>query len=855
MDTTSAVDRFESGHREQGIGSPFLDGELFVDQEEEDEARGSSSPAWYELASPFLATVEARSEMATETSAAWEQQAPGAGGQAQVVDAKTASSWRDKVDKAVRTRFKLTGAGLAGRVSVVDQKGFAKLFPDAAIVHVLVNEFLDPAGKLTDILRHAHKMDLLAGSHTDRSLAKRIETLRKFVADRKKAGTFEFRRLTFSDPMTVVETITPRALIAEQVAGFATAHADRAQRRVLVQTGSNVETMVHEACHFYMHPKFRAMADGKASTRSFIGMRVSEILIEGFAEHFARQVMRENEPAFGPLATNAYQGYVEAVGRFVATTGDETARKAFFGGTTTDLNRLFKAVEANIDSYPLLVPGFALETDGPPAWGSASREQAGEADEEPEGFAEFEDYAAEGEEGEGRDELDELDELEAEDPNGLADMHETELEAWEEADLEESEAAGEDEGAGETYEWDVVRTPIAAAVDEADELHEAFAELNAELDAEEEGGAAPPAGVSPLAVLAHKQWDAQDRPKQWQGRVYGLVVHTTGGGLPSSARAQGLYHTVRAVNHYNQSHGCHYVNGWRGIDGGDLLQIANEREQANGVGVTNTREPGKDQRRSIDGGRFETDLPPILVKLWRARWPGYQHSLALLPGTRTANACYVHVECVPCVYHHDKKLRTDAPPLREGLRFTRAQHDAVALLACDIARRNGWPMGETWWRTPRLVGHEDLTPISRHDRNGGWDPGSLRERPYFDWPSVYEAIERIQQGGAGGPKLPAAAQPGLSVLSVLGDAARRFGDLVARGQEVVALSLAYQRGIRDLGGLTNLVFFARHPELGGRKIGPDEQGLAKEWLTIRDTVVKAALATLTRAAGSGAPTR
>ncbi len=366
-------------------------------------------------------------------------------------------------------------------------------------------------------------------------------------------------------------------------------------------------------------------------------------------------------------------------------------------------------------------------------------------------------------------------------------------------------------------------------------------------DFEEEGeGRAVAPGVSPLALPAPKQWDAGDRPKEWQDRVFGLVVHTTGSGLPARARANGVYHTIEAVDHYNRSHGCHYVNGWRGVAGGDLLQVANEREQAHGVGVTNKDDPRKDQRRSIDAGRFEADLPPVLVRLWRARWPGRQHSLELLPGTRTANSSYVHVECVPCVYSYQKRWVTDAEPLRSGLRFTQAQHDAVALLACDVARRNGWPPGERWWRTPRLLGHEDLTPISRYDSRGGWDPGGLREAPYFDWEHVYAAIERIQAGGPGAPSLPPVSRPAPSILSALGSVVDRFRSLLLNGQELMAVRLAYERGVREPDALTNLVFFARHPEMDGRKIRPDETRLAREWLDIRDRLVVPALGDLGR---------
>lgn len=416
---------------------------------------------------------------------------------------------------------------------------------------------------------------------------------------------------------------------------------------------------------------------------------------------------------------------------------------------------------------------------------------------------------------------------------------------------EERRAAGAspaDARASSFAPTDAARAEQGTEEAEADVSLETFEQGDAhELEYEEQEAGLPPArgGVSSLAIQASKQWDATDRPRDWQGRVYGLVVHTTGGGLPASARDQRVYHTVRAVSYYtaNSSHGCHYVNGWRGVEGGDLLQIANEREQANGVGVTNPKDPGKDQRRSIDLGRFEADLPAVVVRLWRRRWPRYRHSLELLPGTRSANACYVHVECVPCVYHYDKRLTVDAEPLRAGLRFTRAQHDAIAQLAIDVATRNGWSHEDRWWRTPRLLGHEDLTPISRHDPRGAWDPGYLRESPYFDWDYVYDVIERAR---AGAP-MPASAHPPdttgpAAIFSALGELQQRFRQLVAAGQEALAVAAAVQRGVADPNVLANLVFAARHPELGGRPIRPDERGLAEEWLRIRDTIVRPALA-------------
>ena len=71
--------------------------------------------------------------------------------------------------------------------------------------------------------------------------------------------------------------------------------------------------------------------------------------------------------------------------------------------------------------------------------------------------------------------------------------------------------------------------------------------------------------------------------------------------------------------------------------------------------------------------------------------------------------------------------------------------------------------------------------------------------------------------------------------------------LVRRGMAVIAVRLAIARGIRDENKLTNLIFFARHPELKGRKIRRGERELAREWLAIRDRLVRPALRRLDKA--------
>lgn len=60
---------------------------------------------------------------------------------------------------------------------------------------------------------------------------------------------------------------------------------------------------------------------------------------------------------------------------------------------------------------------------------------------------------------------------------------------------------------------------------------------------------------------------------------------------------------------------------------------------------------------------------------------------------------------------------------------------------------------------------------------------------------------------------------------------------VARSLVVLAASA----GFTDEVELTNLLFWGRHPELAGERIRPDQRDLARDWLSIRDVVVRPAL--------------
>jgi hypothetical protein len=73
---------------------------------------------------------------------------------------------------------------------------------------------------------------------------------------------------------------------------------------------------------------------------------------------------------------------------------------------------------------------------------------------------------------------------------------------------------------------------------------------------------------------------------------------------------------------------------------------------------------------------------------------------------------------------------------------------------------------------------------------------------------------------------------------------RPVGVALSAGLERSAVRLAALWGQRDPDVLTNMVFFHRHPERGGRKLAGNEPGfpaLSREWLTIRDVIVRPAL--------------
>jgi len=79
---------------------------------------------------------------------------------------------------------------------------------------------------------------------------------------------------------------------------------------------------------------------------------------------------------------------------------------------------------------------------------------------------------------------------------------------------------------------------------------------------------------------------------------------------------------------------------------------------------------------------------------------------------------------------------------------------------------------------------------------------------------------------------------------IFGDSDENDTAKVSSTNEPAFVEQLVKKGTKDENDLSNQVFFQRHPELGGRKLQPSQPGfdaLSKEWLTIRDTVVRPVL--------------
>ncbi len=239
---------------------------------------------------------------------------------------------------------------------------------------------------------------------------------------------------------------------------------------------------------------------------------------------------------------------------------------------------------------------------------------------------------------------------------------------------------------------------------------------------------------SQYSTVARRVPNARDPLRGLLREPYGLLVHTTGSGVTAKAKASGRTPLAVALAYYVASQND--VSGAQGYTWGGPAYVVDYdgtlHQLAPDNVLTHHAGPGKTGTDALyRAGTWESEVSPLMTTLWRAKWPLHRHPYALFP-SGSPNADYVGVEMLPIADGFGGK------PMAPGLRFTRAQHDAIARLGRDLASRHGWPAG--WGLTSRLVGHEDVDPINRDDARGGWDPGYLRQAPWFDFAYVRKAV-------------------------------------------------------------------------------------------------------------------
>ena len=102
--------------------------------------------------------------------------------------------------------------------------------------------------------------------------------------------------------------------------------------------------------------------------------------------------------------------------------------------------------------------------------------------------------------------------------------------------------------------------------------------------------------------------------------------------------------------------------------------------------------------------------------------------------------------------------------------------------------------------------------------------------------------------GASPPSSPIAYQPRGSTPSVATSIAslpKILADAVRQGAISMQVALAIVTGQRDVNTLTNLVFYAKHPELPvGYKIQRHERDLAQQWVDIKERIIRPLLQAL-----------
>jgi hypothetical protein len=234
-----------------------------------------------------------------------------------------------------------------------------------------------------------------------------------------------------------------------------------------------------------------------------------------------------------------------------------------------------------------------------------------------------------------------------------------------------------------------------------------------------EAKAAPKPVVSSLARVSKYGLNARGGARRYP--VYGLIVHTTGGGPAKRARLNQKTKSKRctvaldcALKVYAGGDGFpHYVIDYDGT----IVCTCSERQIAWHAGAS-----------KLAVAYIRDHGAPAW---WTKTWGTKQSPFALPPKSRNPNHQYLGVEL----------LQTEA-----GGSYSDAQYRALASLIADVERRYGLKFDRPPNRA--LLGHEDVNPApyqggkiggrSLDSLKAGWDPGA--SRGWFSWDKLWSTL-------------------------------------------------------------------------------------------------------------------
>lgn len=168
------------------------------------------------------------------------------------------------------------------------------------------------------------------------------DAIRRIIRRGIRAGYFEYQQDQQSNLGTFwrggVHRITPVELAFRHTAGFTRSARRQGARRVFMPLPGTVDTLIHEACHFYTSRAFQAFTENRAG-RYVMTLSLEHVLREGFTEYFTRELVRSYPADFG-ASEDAYPQEWEASLFLIATMGEDRAADAYFRGDPAALQRL-----------------------------------------------------------------------------------------------------------------------------------------------------------------------------------------------------------------------------------------------------------------------------------------------------------------------------------------------------------------------------------------------------------------------------------------------------------------------------------------------------------------------------------